>query len=263
MSALTFNMIKLRTALFRPRCYRHRMRSGCTDFTSHHYQKPFSSHGSNAKPGPASRRNARGNQTGSTPYSKSMAERTLRLLTRPLTRFFQWYARQQQARPYITQLCSTPLIFCLGDYAAQLAGGSVYDPHRSASSLLIGAAISIPTYEWFMFLGRHFNYPSMLASTAVKVVANQFLYTPAFNVYFFASHALLSGESFAGIVERVMNTATTSIPRSFLFWPFVTAVNFTYVQPQFRAVVTGIFSVFWQTYLSWLNNKAQQVRSDE
>lgn len=79
-----------------------------------------------------------------------------------------------------------------------------------------------------------------------------------FNVYFFAFHALLSGDGARGAVERVKNTVPESIPRSFLYWPMATAISFTYVQPQSRSVVTGLFAVVWQSYLSWLNRRTER-----
>ena len=173
-------------------------------------------------------------------------------------RFFDWYSRQQKARPYITQLWSTPIIYCIGDLSAQALGDDDYDPHRSLRAIAIGAVISIPSYLWFIGLGKRFNYPSTALSIGAKVVVNQLIYTPLFNVYFFAFHALLSGEGVAGAVERVKNTVPVSVPRSFLYWPIATAINFAYVQPQSRAVVTGMFAVVWQSYLSWLNRRTEK-----
>lgn len=177
---------------------------------------------------------------------------------RPLARFFAWYARQQSLRPYITQLCSTPIIFGVGDLSAQTIGDDEYDLARSLRTIIIGAVISIPSYKWFLLLGRHFNYSSTALSTGAKVAVNQFVYTPLFNVYFFAFHAFLSGEGAVGTVERVKSAVSESIPRSFLYWPLATTINFTYVQPQYRAVVTGLFGVVWQTYLSWLNRRTEK-----
>lgn len=176
----------------------------------------------------------------------------------PVAKFFDWYSRQQHHRPYITELCSTPLIYCLGDFTAQMLGADDYDPYRTVRSITIGAVASIPSYKWFLFLGRNFNYSSATVSIGIKVLLNQLAYTPLFNIYFFAFHAILSGGGITGVIERVKNTVPTSIPRSFLYWPFVTAFNFTYVRPQSRSVATGVFAVFWQSYLSWLNTQAKK-----
>ncbi|KEF51715.1 uncharacterized protein A1O9_12350 [Exophiala aquamarina CBS 119918] len=125
-------------------------------------------------------------------------------------------------------------------------------------NITIGAVAAIPSHKWFLFLGRNFNYCSAMVSTWIKVVVNQLVYTPLFNVYFFAFHAILSGMALTGAIERVKNTVPTSLPRSFLYWPFVTAFNFTYAQPQSRSVVTAALAVFWQSYMSWLNVQAQK-----
>ncbi|KAE8363543.1 hypothetical protein BDV27DRAFT_165419 [Aspergillus caelatus] len=177
----------------------------------------------------------------------------------PALALLDWYSHSQSRRPYLTQLCLTPLIYCIGDLSAQMIGDDDFDPRRSFRSIVIGLVIAIPSREWFLFLGRRFNYsyfPSL--SLCTKVAANQLFYTPLFNVYFFAFHGILSGEGVPGAIERVKNTVPTSIPRSFLYWPLVTAFNFTYVQPQSRSVATSIFAVFWQSYLSWLNSSAEK-----
>ncbi|KAL3447743.1 hypothetical protein BJX65DRAFT_90653 [Aspergillus insuetus] len=192
---------------------------------------------------------------GKQPAAYSLSKR----LAQPATRFLTWYAHHQQQRPITTQLCSTPLIYCIGDLSAQLLSNEPYDAYRSLRSLITGAVTSLPSYRWFLFLGRQFNYPSSaIRSTGAKVIVNQLVYTPLFNVYFFGFHALLAGKGVGGALDRVCETVPESIPRSFLYWPVVTAVNFTYVPSKSRSVATGIFAVFWQSYLSWLNSRAER-----
>jgi protein Mpv17 len=188
---------------------------------------------------------------------ESVAKSRLKKTWKPVLQFLDWFSYSQSRRPYLTQLCITPFIYCLGDVSAQMIGNDEFDQHRSLRSIIIGVIVSIPSYEWFIFLGRRFNYRSSVLSIGAKVAVNQLFYTPLFNVYFFALHGLLSGEGIMGAVERVKNTVPTSIPRSFLYWPLVTTFNFTYVKPQSRSVATSLFAVFWQSYLSWLNNWAQ------
>ncbi|KAL2208541.1 hypothetical protein CC79DRAFT_1366749 [Sarocladium strictum] len=178
------------------------------------------------------------------------------------SKLFSWYTRQQKNRPYITEICSTIIVYCIGDFAAQALSGEPYDPTRTIRSLAIGSIAAIPTRMWFLFLSRHFNFSSTLISIGTKVVINQLVYTTLFNVYFFAAHAALSGKSMSGVIERVKDTVPISLPRSLFYWPFVTAFNFTYVQPQSRSIVTAIFSVFWQAYMSWLNARVQKQEDE-
>ena len=104
-----------------------------------------------------------------------------------------------------------------------------------------------------MYLGTIFNYPSKLLSLATKVVVNQIVFTPVFNSYFFGMQSLLSGDSFADAWERIKRTVPTSFVNSCKLWPAVTAFNFTYVLPQYRALFAGLVAVGWQSYLSLLN----------
>lgn len=139
-----------------------------------------------------------------------------------------------------------------------------------------------------MFLGRSFNYASKTLSLVTKVVVNQIVLTPVLNSYFFGMQALLAGHGFEDAWERIKRALPTSFINSWKLWPAVTAFNFTYVQPQFRAVfagrkpfarawpfgsrqsaddLSGCVAIGWQTYLSWLNqlaaNEAQAARSSQ
>ena len=107
-----------------------------------------------------------------------------------------------------------------------------------------------------MYLGTIFNYPSKVLSLATKVVVNQIVFTPVFNSYFFGMQSLLSGDGFANAWDRIKRTVPTSFVNSCKLWPAVTAFNFTYVLPQYRALFAGLVAVGWQTYLSLLNFRA-------
>jgi len=122
--------------------------------------------------------------------------------------------------------------------------------------LTIGVICSIPAYSWFMYLNRSFNYSSRLLSLATKVTVNQIVFTPVFNSYFFGMQSLLSGDTVLEAWERIKRTVPTSFINSCKLWPAVTAFSFTYIQPQYRALFAGVVAVGWQSYLSWLNQRA-------
>lgn len=68
--------------------------------------------------------------------------------------------------------------------------------------------------------------------------------------------SLLAGTSLTETWERLKLALPTSIVNSAKLWPAVTAFMFMYVDPQFRNIFAGAIAVGWQTYLSWLNQKA-------
>ena len=107
-----------------------------------------------------------------------------------------------------------------------------------------------------MFLHNNFNFTSKFLSILTKVCVQQAVFTPVFNTYFFSVHSLLSGASLEETFERLKKALPVSITNSVKLWPAVTAFSFMYVPPQFRNVFAGCIAVGWQTYLSWLNQKA-------
>lgn len=110
----------------------------------------------------------------------------------------------------------------------------------------------------FIFLGNHFNYASRWLSVAVKVAVQQAVFTPVFNTYFFGMQAILTGERPSGVIQRVRQTVPTSMWNSLKLWPAVTAFSFAFIAPEYRFMFSGVFAVCWQTYLSFLNRRAEK-----
>jgi hypothetical protein len=114
-----------------------------------------------------------------------------------------------------------------------------------------------------MFLGNNFNYSSKILSLATKVTVNQICFTPIFNTYFFGMQSLLSGDSLSEVWDRIKRTVPTSMINSCKLWPAVTAFSFTFINPQYRSMFAGFIAIGWQTYLSYLNRKAEMAEAAE
>ncbi|OQD70785.1 hypothetical protein PENPOL_c001G09517 [Penicillium polonicum] len=192
------------------------------------------------------------------------------------------YSQIQAKRPYTTQICTTIVVWLCGDLGAQFLfssndvkdeeiksstqrgeiqknlPSSHYDPWRTARHLTVGIVASIPSYEWFMFLHRRFNFASSIASLATKVVVQQAVFTPVFNTYFFTIQSLLSGASVEDTLVRLQLALPTSIANGVKVWTGVAIISFMYVPPQFRSVFSGCIAVAWQTYLSWMNQNVRR-----
>ncbi|KAF2971081.1 hypothetical protein GQX73_g2450 [Xylaria multiplex] len=206
----------------------------------------------------------------------------------PLTRAGEAYARAQRARPWATQVASAMVVYLCADFGAQWMSsgcqdqiddgvegkensvgedngaekkGRKHDWARTARSLAIGGSAAIPGYIWFTFLSRSFNYSSRVLSIGIKVTVNQVLFTPLFNVYFFGAQALLSGDNLAEAWRRVANTVPVSWVNSCKLWPAVTAFNFAFVPFEYRSIFGGVIAVGWQTYLSFLNSRAEKLEA--
>ncbi|KAF4551465.1 Mpv17/PMP22-like protein 3 [Elsinoe fawcettii] len=197
----------------------------------------------------------------------------------PLAQPFRAYGRAQTRSPYITQLSSSLVIYFCGDLSAQLVAyhppttseslgvearqDYMYAPERGLRAMLIGGLSSIPSYHWFLFLGRNFNYSSHILSLTVKIVINQTCFTPIFNSYFFGMQSILSGKTWAETKRRIKDTVPTSWKMSWRVWPAVTAFSFTFIKEQYRSTFAGVIAIGWQTYLSWLNSRAARMEKGE
>lgn len=96
---------------------------------------------------------------------------------------FRVYSGMQQRRPYLTQLETSLVIYFLGDLSAQYVQTDFftegrYEPIRALRAMVIGGISSIPNYNWFLWLGRNFNYSAHWKSLAVKIVVSQMCFTP-------------------------------------------------------------------------------------
>lgn len=111
----------------------------------------------------------------------------------------------------------------------------------------------------FVYLAHNFNYSSRALSLLTKVSINQIVFTPIFNTYFFGMQALLAGESLQQSWARVQQTVPVSAVNSLKVWPAVTAFSFTFVPLEYRSIFAGVFAVGWQTYLMFLNRKAEEA----
>ena len=109
----------------------------------------------------------------------------------------------------------------------------------------------------FIFLANNFNYASKTLSLATKVTVNQICFAPLFNTYFFGMQSLLSGDALPDVWERIKRTVPISIINSCKLWPAVTAFSFTFIDVQYRSIFAGVIAIGWQTYLSFLNRKAE------
>ncbi|KAL9062907.1 MAG: hypothetical protein Q9157_008545, partial [Trypethelium eluteriae] len=259
--------IVLRRSLQRPRISSHsfpskpprRPNSTSTDASN-------SSSSSKNATGPNSASTSPEAPTQSSSISSNLQSRVLTTLLAPL----RAYGRSQQHRPYLTQLLSSLTVYTLGDLSAQNLTSSnnqnpfltSYDPFQTLRAMLIGAAVALPAYHWFLFLGtprfsitlpshvlpllsrltssssatiaklqRNINFTLSIAN---RVITNQLVFTPLFLSYFFTAHALLTPLLCASpspaqlpsptqLAEKLGETVPRGFVNSWKLWPAVTA----------------------------------------
>ncbi|KIY69563.1 hypothetical protein CYLTODRAFT_225662 [Cylindrobasidium torrendii FP15055 ss-10] len=173
---------------------------------------------------------------------------------------FRKYNALLVRRPLLTQCASAAVLFGSGDLIAQQViekKGSKHDLARTARLAFYGGAIfGPPITKWFQFLGR-IQSKSPLRGTFVKVWLDQAVMAPMAVGVFFSSIALLEGKP-NEIVPRLKDKYRQTVLMNWGVFIPTQMVNFWVVPPHLRFVFMGVVSLFWNTYLSYVNGAAER-----
>ncbi|KZF22828.1 hypothetical protein L228DRAFT_247225 [Xylona heveae TC161] len=71
------------------------------------------------------------------------------------------------------------------------------------------------------------------------------------------------GAKFSEAWTHIKNTVPTSFVNSQKFWPLVTAINYTFLDPHLRPLFANTMAIGWQAYLCLLNQRATLVEERE
>jgi protein Mpv17 len=170
--------------------------------------------------------------------------------------FVRAFGEMQQRSPWITQLCTSAIIFYLGDALSQAFTAESYQPLRGLRALLVGAGLAIPGYTWFTWLARSFNGGSYVRSLGIKILLQQVVFMPLVQTYFFSTQILLSGGSITEAKQRVVDALPVTWINSWKVWPAVMLLNLLWVPLQYKSIFNSLVGLGWQTYMAWVNQRA-------
>lgn len=91
------------------------------------------------------------------------------------------------------------------------------------------------------------------ATTAARVALDQGVFAPIAVGAFLSSMAVLEGGSVQDKLDKNYKSALTA---NWMVWPFVQAVNFTFVPLDHRVLFVNVISIGWNCYLSFLNSSS-------
>ena len=92
---------------------------------------------------------------------------------------------------------------------------------------------------------------------------SQAIFTPFFLVAFFGVQGALEGRTVQEIRDKIVGTGPSAWRDGLMLWPAVSTVNFALVPLEYRALVGGVASLGWNTWLSYLNSRAGKVAARE
>ncbi|KAJ5531942.1 hypothetical protein N7504_009835 [Penicillium tannophilum] len=168
----------------------------------------------------------------------------------------RWYQAKLAARPILTTSISSAVLFGSGDVLAQQAvdrrGLEKHDFARTGRMALYGGAVFGPAAtQWYRILQRHINLKSRAGTTIARVAADQMVFAPIQLTCFLSSMAIMEGSD---VLEKLRHSWVPSYKANLLVWPFVQAVNFTFVPLDMRVLVVNVVSLGWNCFLSLLNS---------
>lgn len=176
----------------------------------------------------------------------------------PLKRALQAYGTSQLCNPWITQISTSVVINCLGDVNAQFMfseAGVDFDVVRTLRMMLSGAILAIPGNEWYTRISFAFRSYSRPVAVGLRVTLSQVVFSPLILLGFFIVQGVLLGMGVKEIRDKIENTMPTAFIDSLKLWPAVSLVSFWLIPMEFRALLGGVASLGWNTWLSYLNSR--------
>ncbi|KAI8050576.1 hypothetical protein BDF22DRAFT_777939 [Syncephalis plumigaleata] len=141
------------------------------------------------------------------------------------------------------------------------------DITRTARFAAYGFAIAPIIHHWYALLDRRFPLPvassgvdtrmntRMLGQVVKRVLGDQVMFAPVGLAVFFSIMTLFEGGGVAQIKEKLKTSYVSALSVNYMVWPAVQFVNFCFVPLLLRVPFVSAVSVFWNSYLSYLNNQ--------
>jgi len=169
----------------------------------------------------------------------------------------RWYNARLARQPLLTQSVVSALLFGSGDILAQQVVDQVgienHDYARTGRMVLYGGVIFGPAATtWYRFLDRNVIFRSPKLTLASRVCADQVAFAPIHMFVFLSSMSIMEGSD---PLDKLRNSYWTVYKANLMLWPWVQAVNFTFVPLQHRVLVVNVVSLAWNCILSTINSK--------
>ncbi|KAI8322860.1 hypothetical protein GQ54DRAFT_259184 [Martensiomyces pterosporus] len=196
--------------------------------------------------------------------------------------FFRFWTRQAEARPFATVAATEACLSACGDLLAQTIGMHIdfgsspkssettdgYDLWRTSRFVLFATCVSPIGVRWHRFLDKRFPIRSQntwakrkseqkqaARQVGKRLLCDLLLYEPSMYFIFFGSMALLEGGGLEDARYRISTLLLPTYLTGLTISPIIQSVNFAFVPLIYRVPFGSCFDLFWDSYLSWVNNE--------
>lgn len=157
----------------------------------------------------------------------------------------------------VTIIMFSAMMFITSDILTQQfveKKGSNHSGRRTLRMCVMGIIIGPIQRTWFLTLER-FIPPTSKIQIVKKLIVDQTVYGPFIIFFFYSLSSTLAGKNLNDIKLILQERYLKTIFTAYKVWPFVQAVNFSFVPLQHRANFVQVVSLCWNMYLSWMANK--------
>ena len=177
----------------------------------------------------------------------------------------QWYGGMVKKRPIVTQTVTAVAIMGLGDLLCQyITSKSSSGLEKDIMSLDYKRAFKQASFGIFYTPFQHLQvniivpklFPGKDFFSVIKsVLYNQSTSAPIFNYTFFTYLDILSGKSKEERKREIKKKFLPTLINNWKVMPFVMIIVFMYIQIEYRIMFFSFISLFWNIYLSLIQNK--------
>lgn len=178
--------------------------------------------------------------------------------------FINWYTKMLVEKPYTTKCITSFITFGLGDVICQSLEMSndktkKFDSYRAFKQGSFGVIMTPYLHLQFnVIIPKYFAHGKF-------ALAKILLYDQTFNatVFIFAFFTYI--DYFSGVDLRTsLKNTLIKFPETMIanwkLWPASQVINFTIIPPPYRVFFANITGLFWNTYLSYMQNvKGKQM----
>ncbi|KAK9504362.1 hypothetical protein O3M35_010712 [Rhynocoris fuscipes] len=160
--------------------------------------------------------------------------------------------------PYRMQAVQVAGILGLGDVVAQkLIIKQKFDAQRTLRFMSTGLFLGPSIHAWFLVLEKLYGRSKKVA--IYKMVTDQLIFAPTMLATMFTYIKLVNGANKQQLKKSLKEEYPKLLLDNYKIWPAAQFLNFYLIPVQFRVVFLQSLAVFWNAYISWKLQMAQDA----
>lgn len=176
-------------------------------------------------------------------------------------------------KPLLTKSVTSSVIMSVSDVLCQRLEQNIMqqvteekkdqDWRRTADVATTGFIYSGPiSHTWYAILEFVVTVEDKLLGLVLRMLLDAFIFSPVAVTGYFTMRTILEGGGPSNISAKLQSSFLWALFASWKFWPCANIINFTCVPLEYRVLYNNMLSLFWNGYLSFVNNRSS-VRAKE